>query len=44
MHGHNKEIKIKNNTLDISNLHSGVYFLFIDTPTGIVSKKIVKIN
>lgn len=44
IHGHKIETKIKSNTLDISNLNSGVYFLFIDTPGGIVSKKIVKIN
>jgi hypothetical protein len=44
IHGHKIETKIKSNTLDISNLNSGVYFLFIDTPEGIVSKKIVKIN
>lgn len=44
IHGHKIETKIKSNTLDISNLNSGVYFLFIETPGGIVSKKIVKIN
>ena len=42
--GKRRYAETKNNALDVSHLQAGVYFLFIETPIGTITKKLVKIN
>ena len=42
--GNRRYMEMKNKTLDVSHLQAGVYFLFIETTIGTVTKKLVKIT